>query len=75
MDTIKDHFLVPKHYLLPKKQAEEILQELDMKAEQLPRIQKNDAVIKELKLAKGDILKIVRNSPTAGKTVYYRRVV
>ena len=70
-----DHFLVPKHYLLPKEQADEILNKLGFKVEQLPMIQKNDAAIKEFKPIKGDVIKIVRNSPTAGQTVYYRRVV
>lgn len=70
-----NHFLVPKHYLLPKEQAAKILEELDLKLEQLPLIHKNDPAIKDFKAARDEIIKIVRNSPTAGQTVYYRRVV
>ena len=73
--TIIDHFLVPKHYLLPQEQAKQILEEKDIKKEQLPMIHKNDPAIKDFKPMGGDVIKIVRNSQTAGKTVYYRRVV
>jgi len=72
--SINDHFLVPKHYLLPKEQAEKILAELVITAGQLPVISKTDPAIKEFKPLRGDIVKIVRNSQTAGKTIYYRVV-
>ncbi len=71
---IADHFLVPKHVLLSQQQAEALLKKYGMAVEQLPRILKTDAAIKELKPEKNSIVKIVRDSPTAGKTVYYRRV-
>jgi DNA-directed RNA polymerase subunit H len=73
--SITDHFLVPKHYLLPKEQAEKLLEEKEISAIQLPSIQKNDPAIKEFKPIKGDVIKIVRKSPTAGQSIYYRRVV
>lgn len=72
---ISDHFLVPKHYLLPKEQADKLLKEREIIIEQLPMIQKNDPAIKDFKPIKGEVVKIVRNSPTAGRTIYYRRVV
>tara|TARA_Y100000310_G_scaffold345821_1_gene470504 strand:- start:13325 stop:13510 length:186 start_codon:yes stop_codon:yes gene_type:complete len=61
--------------LLPKEQAEKTLEELSSTLEQLPIISKTDPAIKEFRCQKGEIIKIVRNSPTAGKTVYYRRVL
>jgi DNA-directed RNA polymerase subunit H len=73
--SIKNHFLVPKHYLLPEAQAQKLLEEFSLKPDQLPMIRKDDAAIKDLKPRAGDIVKIVRNSQTAGQTVYYRRVV
>jgi len=71
---IAEHFLVPKHVLLSKEQAEQLLKKYGIEVRQLPRILKTDPAIKDLKPQKDDIVKIVRNSPTAGKTVYYRRV-
>lgn len=69
------HFLVPKHILVPKEVTSEILQKLGVKLEQLPQILRDDPVIEYLKLQKNDVIKIVRDSPTAGKTIYYRRVI
>jgi len=72
---VDEHFLVPKHILIPDQQVEEILKDLGISLEQIPQILKNDPSIKPMKTKKNDIIKIIRDSPTAGKTVYYRRVV
>lgn len=69
-----EHFLVPKHMLLSKEQAAELLKKYNLTLGLLPKISKEDAAITDLAAEKNDIVKIVRNSPTAGKTVYYRRV-
>ncbi|MBN1941570.1 MAG: DNA-directed RNA polymerase subunit H [Candidatus Diapherotrites archaeon] len=72
---VKDHILVPKHVLLSKKDIEELLQKTHFKIEELPQIQLDDPAIKHLEPEKGDIIKIARVSNTAGKSIYYRRVV
>ena len=72
---IMQHFLVPKHILLNAEEAEALLKKFGLQPSQLPQIFISDAAIADLRPKKGDIVKIVRNSPTAGKTVYYRRVV
>lgn len=71
---VNSHFLAPKHILIPQENAKEILEKLGVSIEQLPQILKSDPVIKDIKTGKNDLIKIVRNSPTAGKTIYYRRV-
>jgi len=70
-----DHFLVPKQVMLSKEQSAELLKKYNLTLDQLPKILSKDAAIKELKPVKDEIVKIIRNSPTAGKTVYYRRVI
>ena len=70
-----EHFLVPKHFLLPKEQAKEVLEKLGIDHEHLPQILREDPSIMHLMVEKNDVIKILRDSPTAGKTVYYRRVV
>ena len=72
---IGDHFLVPKHIIMPPQKADELLEKLGITKKMMPKLPKNDAALKDLKPAKGDIIKIIRESPTAGKTVYYRVVI
>jgi DNA-directed RNA polymerase subunit H len=40
----------------------------------LPKILKTDAAIRELDAKPGDVIKVVRVSPTAGESVFYRVV-
>ena len=71
---ISKHNLVPKHTKASDKETEQLLERYNISVTQLPKILKNDPAIKELKLKIGDVVKIVRNSPTAGETVFYRSV-
>ncbi|MEM0359759.1 MAG: DNA-directed RNA polymerase subunit H [Candidatus Diapherotrites archaeon] len=70
----EENFLVPKHFLVDEAEATALLARLDCKKENLPGILKTDPAIKKLKAKKGDIIRIERNSPTAGKAIYYRVV-
>ena len=71
---VKDHFLVPKHELIPKEIAVKLFSDLGAGFGKMPKIQKGDPAIKEFKPKRGDVIKIERYSPTAGKTTYYRVV-
>lgn len=71
----KRHYLVPEHVLIRKEKVAELMAELGIKKDALPRIEKLDAAIKQLGPEKGDVVKIIRDSETAGQSVYYRRVV
>jgi DNA-directed RNA polymerase subunit H len=72
---ILNHYLVPKHIILSEQEKKELLDKFDIVPEQLPKISVNDPVVKVIGAQAGDILKIVRKSPTAGEAVYYRLVV
>lgn len=72
---ITKHSLVPKHELLSVKEKEELLKKYGINLRQLPRILENDAIVKFLNAKTGDVIKITRNSETAGETVYYRVVI
>ncbi|HIH61808.1 MAG TPA: DNA-directed RNA polymerase subunit H [Methanobacteriales archaeon] len=72
-DILK-HQLVPEHVILSEEEAEKVLEEMKIHAEQLPRIRTDDPVVKAIGAKEGDILKIIRESPTAGKFVTYRIV-
>jgi len=69
-----EHFLVPNHVILSKEQAAEFLKKYSLRLDQLPKIQSKDPGIADLTPERNEIVKIVRDSPTAGKTVYYRRI-
>jgi DNA-directed RNA polymerase subunit H len=73
--TILDHELVPKHILLTKEERKQLLEQLKIRPERLPWIKASDPVAKLIGAKPGDIVKIIRKSPTAGETVAYRFVV
>ncbi|MEM2923651.1 MAG: DNA-directed RNA polymerase subunit H [Candidatus Nitrosocaldus sp.] len=69
------HEYVPEHILLSKEEAEEVLKRYHVKPNQLPFILSSDPAIRNLNAKPGDIVKIIRRSPTAGVSIYYRYVV
>lgn len=72
---VKNHIYQPKHEILPKDEAEEILKIFNVRTNQLPYILSTDKGLEDLDIRPGDIIKITRKSPTAGESVYYRYVV
>ncbi len=72
---VTKHELVPKHAKLSEKEGKELFEKYAIELQNLPRIYKNDPAIQDLNVEDGDIVKISRKSPTAGETVFYRRVV
>jgi len=72
---IPDHVYVPKHEIMDKKHAEEVLEKFHCNPTDLPLIFANDPAIVGLGVKPGDMIKITRKSPTAGESLYYRYVV
>ena len=73
--AVKDHELVPEHILLSKEESEAVLKTYGIEAPQLPKIHVNDPVAKEIEAKVGDIIKIIRRSPTAKQSIFYRLVI
>ena len=73
--NIFEHNLVPKHEILAKEDVEEMLTKFRIKPWQLPWIKASDPAARIIGAKPGDVLKITRKSPTAGRAVAYRYVI
>jgi len=72
---IFDHVFVSKHELLNPEEKEKFLEEYKVKGYQLPRINSSDPAIIAVDGKPGDIVRVIRNSITAGKFVAFRYVI
>jgi DNA-directed RNA polymerase subunit H len=72
---VRKHKLVPKHEVLPPERARQVLERYRVTPHQLPLIKASDPAAKAIGAKPGDILKITRDSPTAGKAIIYRYVI
>lgn len=70
-----EHIMVPKHEILTDKERQELLQKFKIHTYQLPYVRVSDPGVKAIGAKPGDVVKIARNSPTAGKYFAYRFVV
>jgi len=78
--NVLNHALVPEHKVLKEKEKEELLAKYKITPDQLPKIRLSDPCIiaiseKEGPIKPGQIIKIIRNSETAGESVAYRLVI
>jgi len=72
---VPDHVYVPKHEIISKNEANEVLEKFNCKPSELPLIFVTDPAIVGLGVKPGDVIKITRKSSTAGESLYYRYVV
>lgn len=73
--NIFKHTLVPKHEILTSEEKEELLTKFGIQPYQLPRIRASDPGAIAIGAGPGDIVRIIRESPTAGEYTGYRYVV
>ncbi|MCK5282937.1 MAG: DNA-directed RNA polymerase subunit H [Nanoarchaeota archaeon] len=72
---IKKHILVPKQSKLSEKDKKALLEKYKVSVYDLPLIKKGDSAIGDLDVQAGDVIRIIRESPTAGEAIFYRCVV
>ncbi len=72
---VTKHHLVPKHTKLSESEKGKILGKYGVEALSFPKIMIDDPAVKKLDVKSGDVIKIERQSKTAGISEYYRVVV
>ncbi len=75
LDVVNNHVLVPKHVKCPEAEVKEVLRKYQCSKADLPRIIITDPAIVNGGFEAGDVVRIERQSPTAGLTYYYRVVI
>ncbi|MGB0652371.1 MAG: DNA-directed RNA polymerase subunit H [Thermoplasmatota archaeon] len=73
--NVLNHRLVPLHELLEEEEAKEVLSGMGITKDQLPRIRANDPAVQVVGGKAGGVVRVVRDSPTAGRAVAYRLIV
>ena len=71
----RQHVLMPKMKKLSEKEAQKVLETYRLTVKEMPSILQADAGLAGLDVSEGDMIMIERDSPTSGKTVFYRVVV
>ncbi len=66
---------MPKHIKLSEKEKKQLFEKYNITVKELPKIKITDAALMDLKIEPGDVVKIIRPSPTAGEAIFYRGVV
>lgn len=71
---IQDHMLVPTHEIMTEEEIADEFSDVEYDFKDLPKIRSDDPVVKAIDAKVGDVLRITRESQTAGVFVTYRIV-
>ena len=69
------HELVPNHIIADPDEVDLVLSHYGIKKPHLPRIKRDDPAVRVLGARTGQVIRVERDSETAGRTYYYRLVV
>jgi DNA-directed RNA polymerase subunit H len=69
------HVIVPEHDVVPEDEVEEVETKYGISRHQLPKIKAGDPAAKAIGARPGDVIRVIRESPTAGRHEVYRYCV
>ena len=75
MVDASQHNLVPEHTLVDEDELDRVLDEYDIERTDLPKIKRRDPALRGMDAEAGDVVRIERDSRTAGVAVVYRLVI
>ena len=73
--SILEHELVPEHVMMDESEVKELLDKYKIKRVQLPKIKVSDPAITGMGAEVGEVVKIKRQSRTAGESLSFRLVI
>jgi DNA-directed RNA polymerase subunit H len=73
--NVLNHVNVPLHQVLAADEEKALLKKYAIVKEQLPKIRSNDPAAKVVNAKPGNIIRVIRRSPTAGTAIAFRLVV
>lgn len=72
---VRKHNLVCQHLKLSEKEKEALFAQYNISMLEMPKIHLKDPALKGLTVKPGDVIKLIRPSPTAGEAISYRVVI
>jgi DNA-directed RNA polymerase subunit H len=73
--NVLNHEIVPQHMLLADDDVPALLEKYQIVKEQLPKIKSTDPAVKVVGAKVGQVVQVIRPSPTAGTFTAFRLVV
>ena len=73
--NVLEHMMVPAHDIMEEEGISSLLSTYHITREQLPKVYHDDPSVKAIKAKPGDVIRIVRESHTAGRAESYRLVI
>ncbi|MDD4566619.1 DNA-directed RNA polymerase subunit H [Methanoculleus chikugoensis] len=72
---VRNHEMVPDHQIMDEEEVADLLATYHITLEQLPKIYHDDPAAKAIGGEVGNVIRIIRDSRTAGRAEAYRLVV
>jgi DNA-directed RNA polymerase subunit H len=73
--NVLEHVMVPDHKIMTEDEVNGLLSSYAITTEQLPKIYHDDPAVKTIGAKVGDVIRIIRDSHTAGRAESYRLVI